>query len=128
TLEVNRAAAAIARRVADRFESQDGRPRFVVGSIGPSGLLPSSEDPDLGKKSLADLVPVFAEQSQGLIEGGADVLILETAQDILEVKAQILGARAAIEATGRWVPIQCSVTLDPSGRMLLGTDIRGALA
>jgi 5-methyltetrahydrofolate--homocysteine methyltransferase len=128
TLEMNRAAAAIARRVADRFEAADRRPRFVAGSIGPSGMLPSSEDPDLGRKSLDDLRPVFAEQAQGLIEGGADVLILETCQDILEMKAQVLGARDAIERTGRWVPIQCSVTLDPSGRMLLGTDIRGALA
>ena len=128
TLEMNRAAAAIARRVADRFAASDGRPRFVIGSIGPSGMLPSSEDPDLGRKTLDDLRPIFAEQAQGLIEGGADVLILETCQDILEMKAQVLGARDAIALTGRVVPIQCSVTLDPSGRMLLGTDIRGALA
>ena len=127
TLEMNRAAAAIARRVADRFAA-DGRPRFVAGSIGPSGLLPSSEDPDLGRKTFDDLLPAFAEQAQGLIEGGADVLILETCQDMLEMKAQILGARLAMERVGRRVPLQCSVTLDPSGRMLLGTDIRGALA
>src|SRR5439155_3037100 len=128
TPEINRAAAAIARRVADRFEARDRRPRFVIGSIGPSGLLPSSEDPDLGRLRLEDLVPVFAEQAQGLIEGGADVLILETCQDMLEMKAQILGSRIAFERTGRSVPLQCSVTLDPSGRMLLGTDIRAALA
>ena len=128
TLEINRAGAVIARRVADRFEAGDGRPRFVVGSIGPSGMLPSSEDPDLGRKTLDDLRPIFAEQAQGLLEGGADVLMLETCQDILEMKAQVLGARDAIAVTGRPVPIQCSVTLDPSGRMLLGTDIRGALA
>src|SRR5437867_4005471 len=128
TPEINRAAAAIARLVADRFEAKDRRPRFVIGSIGPSGMLPSSEDPDLGRKTLDDLLPMFAEQAQGLIEGGADALILETCQDILEMKAQVLGAREAIAHTGRAVPIQCSVTLDPSGRMLLGTDIRGALA
>jgi len=128
TLEMNRAAAAIGRRVADRFEAADGRPRFVAGSIGPSGMLPSSEDPDLGRKNLDDLRIVFAEQAEGLIAGGADVIILETCQDILEMKAQVLGTRDAIERTGRPVPIQCSVTLDPSGRMLLGTDIRGALA
>ncbi len=128
TLEMNRAAAAIARRVADRFAAADSRLRFVVGSIGPSGMLPSSEDPDLGRKTLDDLRPVFAEQAQGLIEGGADVLMLETCQDILELKAQVLGARDAIARTGRPVPIQCSVTLDTSGRMLLGTDVRGALA
>jgi len=127
TLEINRAAASIARRVADRYAA-DGRPRFVAGSMGPSGLLPSSEDPDLGQKSLDDLVPAFEEQARGLIEGGADVLILETCQDMVEMKAQILGARRAMEAVGRRVPIQSSVTLDPSGRMLLGTDVRGALA
>jgi 5-methyltetrahydrofolate--homocysteine methyltransferase len=128
TLDMNRAAAAIARRAADRYAAADGRPRFVAGSIGPSGMLPSSEDPDLGRLSLDDLVPVFAEQAQGLVEGGADVVILETSQDMLEMKAQILGCRIAFERVGRRVPIQCSVTLDPTGRMLLGTDIRGALA
>ncbi len=128
TIELNRAAAANGRRVADRYAKADGRPRFVAGSIGPSGYLPSEEDPDLGKLTLADLVPAFADQAQGLIEGGADVLILETCQDILEMKAQILAAREAMVRTGRKVPIQCSITLDPTGRMLLGTDYRGALA
>jgi 5-methyltetrahydrofolate--homocysteine methyltransferase len=128
TLEMNRAAAAIARRVADRYEAADGRPRFVIGSIGPSGLLPSSEDPELGRLGLDGLVPVFAEQAQGLIEGGADAVILETCQDMIEMRAQILGAREAFERAGRRVPLQCSVTLDASGRMLLGTDIGGALA
>ncbi|MEY4071206.1 MAG: methionine synthase [Candidatus Eisenbacteria bacterium] len=128
TVELNRAAAACARRTADRFEAADGRPRFVAGSIGPSGFLPSSEDPDLGKLSFADLVPSFRPQAQGLIEGGADVLILETAQDILEMKAQVLACREAMDLVGRRVPIQCSFTLDPTGRMLLGTDYRGALA
>jgi len=127
TFEINRAAAAIARRVADRY-SAAGRPRFVAGSIGPSGLLPSSEDPDLGRMSLDDLVPGYVEQAGGLIVGGADVLILETCQDMLEMKAQILGAREAMRHHGRQVPLQCSVTLDPNGRMLLGTDIAGALA
>jgi len=128
TLELNRAAAGNARRVADRFTAADGRPRFVAGSMGPSGFLPSSEDADLGQKKLVDLVPSFAVQAQGLIEGGADVLILETCQDILEMKAQILAAREAMALTGRKVPIQASITLDPTGRMLLGTDFRGALA
>ncbi|MFM8558552.1 MAG: homocysteine S-methyltransferase family protein, partial [bacterium] len=128
TVELNRAAAACARRTADRFEAADGRPRFVAGSIGPSGFLPSSEDPDLGKLAFADLVPSFREQAKGLLEGGADVLILETAQDILEMKAQVLACREAMDLVGRRVPIQCSFTLDPTGRMLLGTDYRGALA
>ena len=127
TLELNRAAAAIARRVADRVAA-DGRPRFVAGSMGPSGYLPSSEDPELGKLGLADLVEAFRDQARGLVEGGADVLILETCQDILEMKAQIIAAREAMALAGRVVPIQCSITLDPTGRMLLGTDVRGALA
>lgn len=128
TFELNRAAAANARRVADRFAAADGRPRFVAGSMGPSGLLPSSEDPDLGRAGLPELVDAFRDQARGLIEGGADVLILETCQDILEMKAQVLAAREAMALAGREVPIQCSVTLDPTGRMLLGTDVRGALA
>ena len=128
TREINRAAAAIARRTADRFSAADGRARVVAGSSGPSGLLPSSEDPDLGRLRLEDLIPHFVEQMAGLLEGGADLLILETCQDILEMKAQMLAAREAFALTGRTVPLQCSVTLDPTGRMLLGTDIRSALA
>ena len=127
TYDLNRAAAAAARRVADRFAA-DGRPRFVAGSMGPSGYLPSSDDPELGKLGLTDLVAGFLEQARGLIDGGADVLILETCQDILELKAQMLAAREAMARSGRTVPIQCSITLDPTGRMLLGTDVRGALA
>jgi 5-methyltetrahydrofolate--homocysteine methyltransferase len=128
TLEINRDGAAIARRVADRFEKQDGRARFVAGSMGPSGMLPSSEDPDLGKYGLEELIPAFEVQARGLVEGGADLLILETCQDILEMKAQILACREAFAATGTTLPLIASVTLDPTGRMLLGTDIRGALA
>ena len=128
TVELNRAAAAIARRVADRYAAADGRPRFVAGSMGPSGFLPSSEDPELGKLSQAELELSFRDQAQGLLEGGADLLILETCQDMLEMKAQILAARNAMGITGRKVPIQSSITLDPTGRMLLGTDYRGALA
>jgi 5-methyltetrahydrofolate--homocysteine methyltransferase len=128
TREINRAAATIARRVADRYQKTDGRPRFVAGSMGPSGMLPSSEDPDLGRMGLDELIPAFAEQAAGLVEGGVDLLILETCQDILEMKAQILAAREVFAKLGRTVPLQCSVTLDPTGRMLLGTDIRGALA
>src|SRR5262245_31634187 len=127
TRELNRAAAATARRVADRY-SADGRPRFVAGSMGPSGFLPSSEDADLGKLSLNDLVAAFLPQARGLLEGGADVLILETCQDMLEMKAQVLASREAMKLAGRVIPIQCSITLDPTGRMLLGTDYRGALA
>src|SRR3954469_7324924 len=118
TPEVNRKAAEIARKAA-------GDDRFVAGSIGPTGFLPASDDPTLGDISFRELVEVFAEQARGLVEGGADLIIIETAQDILEVKASIFGAREAFEATGRTLPIQASVSLLPNGgKMLLGTDIQ----
>ncbi|HET9981961.1 MAG TPA: methionine synthase [Longimicrobiales bacterium] len=125
-VELNRAAAALARGVADRFATAE-RPRFVAGSIGPSGLLPSTSDPTLGAITYDELADVFAEQARGLVEGGADVLLIETSQDILEVKAQIAGIRRYLREAGRQVPIQAQVTLDTSGRMLLGTDIAAAM-
>ncbi len=122
TLEINQRAAEIARRAA-------GEHRFVAGSIGPTGYLPASDDPTLGQIGFRELVDVFAEQVQGLVRGGADLLIIETAQDILEVKAAIFGARQAFEVLGRAVPIQASVSLLPNGgKMLLGTDISSVLA
>src|SRR5437763_6782213 len=121
TLEINTKAAEIARRAA-------GEKRFVAGSIGPTGHLPASDDPTLGKITFRELVEVFTEQATGLVEGGADLLIIETAQDILEVKAAVFGAREAFKAAGRTLPIQCSVSLLPQGgKMLLGTDIAAVL-
>jgi 5-methyltetrahydrofolate--homocysteine methyltransferase len=121
TLEINRRAAEIARKAV-------GENLFVAGSIGPTGYLPASDDPTLGQISFRELVAVFEEQSRGLLEGGADLLIIETAQDILEVKAAVFGAREAFKATGRTVPIQTSVSLLPNGgKMLLGTDIDAVL-
>src|ERR671936_104301 len=121
TLEINTKAAEIARKAA-------GEQRFVAASIGPTGHLPASDDPTLGKITFRELVDVFTEQARGLVEGGADLLIIETAQDILEVKAAIFGAREAFKATGRSVPIQASVSLLPNGgKMLLGTDIASVL-
>jgi 5-methyltetrahydrofolate--homocysteine methyltransferase len=121
TLEINTKAAQIARKAV-------GEDRFVAGSIGPTGMLPASDDPTLGNISFRALVDVFTEQAQGLIEGGSDLLIIETAQDILEVKAAIFGAREAFKTTGRKLPIQTSVSLLPNGgKMLLGTDIQAVL-
>src|SRR5438034_1895690 len=121
TPEVNRKAAEIARKAA-------GESRFVAGSIGPTGQLPASDDPTLGQITFAELVEVFTEQAQGLVEGGADLIVIETAQDILEVKAAVFGAREAFKGAGRTLPIQCSVSLLPNGgKMLLGTDIRAVL-
>jgi 5-methyltetrahydrofolate--homocysteine methyltransferase len=121
TLEINRRAAEIARAAA-------GEQRFVAGSIGPTGHLPASDDPTLGQIRFGELVEIFTEQARGLIEGGADLIIIETAQDILEVKAAIFGTREAFKLTGRRVPIQTSATLLPNGgKMLLGTDIQAVL-
>jgi 5-methyltetrahydrofolate--homocysteine methyltransferase len=121
TLEINRRAAEIARAAV-------GEHRFVAGSIGPTGYLPASEEPSLGQIRFRELVEVFAEQATGLLQGGVDLLIVETAQDILEVKAAIFGMREAFKATGRRTPIQASVSLLPNGgKMLLGTDISSAL-
>jgi 5-methyltetrahydrofolate--homocysteine methyltransferase len=121
TLEINTRAAEIARKAA-------GESRFVAGSIGPTGYLPASEDPSLGQIRFGELVAVFAEQASGLIDGGADLLIIETAQDILEVKAAIFGAREAFKSAGRVLPIHTSVSLLPNGgKMLLGTDISAVL-
>jgi 5-methyltetrahydrofolate--homocysteine methyltransferase len=121
TLEINRRAAEIARKAV-------GERRFVAGSIGPTGHLPASDDPTLGQIRFGTLVDAFAEQAQGLLEGGVDLVIVETAQDILEVKAAIFGIREAFKTTGRRVPIQASVSLLPNGgKMLLGTDIDAVL-
>jgi 5-methyltetrahydrofolate--homocysteine methyltransferase len=122
TFEINRRAAEIARKAA-------GEHRFVAGSIGPTGFLPASDDPTLGKITFAELMEVFTEQAQGLVQGGADLIIIETAQDILEVKAAILGAREAFKLESRTLPLQISVSLLPQGgKMLLGTDISAVLA
>jgi 5-methyltetrahydrofolate--homocysteine methyltransferase len=122
THEINLKAAQIARHAA-------GEARFVAGSIGPTGFLPASEDPTLGQIRFGELADVFAEQARGLVEGGADLLIIETAQDILEVKAAILGAREAFKLAGKVLPIHASVSLLPqAGKMLLGTDISSVLA
>jgi 5-methyltetrahydrofolate--homocysteine methyltransferase len=122
TFEINVKAAEIARKAA-------GEHRFVAGSIGPTGFLPASDDPTLGQIGFRQLVEVFTEQAQGLIAGGADLIIIETAQDILEVKAAVFGTREALKDLGRQIPIQVSVSLLPQGgKMLLGTDISAVLA
>ncbi len=122
TLEINERAAQIARKAA-------GDHRFVAGSIGPTGYLPASDDPSLGQIRFPELVTVFTEQARGLVKGGVDLIIIETAQDILEVKAAVFGAREAFKELGKAVPIQCSVSLLPQGgKMLLGTDISAVLA
>ncbi len=139
-LEINRAAAQLARRLADEYspapspaspppqgEGPGVGERFVAGSIGPTGKLPSADDPELSDVTFDELADVFREQAVGLIQGGVDVLLIETSQDILEVKAAIHGILRAFNETGEWLPIQAQVTLDTTGRMLFGTDIAAAL-
>lgn len=129
TAELNRQAAALARSVADEYEAKDGRKRFVAGSMGPTGKLPSSDDPSLSDVTFDQLSDNFCEQAAALIEGGADVLLVETSVDILEVKAALDGIRRAKQTLGRDdVAVQAQIFLDVSGRMLLGTDIPAVIA
>jgi len=121
TVEFNKKAAQLAREVTDEFED-----RYVIGSMGPSGFLPSSNDPDLGQKSLGEIRNAFALQAEGLILGGVDALLIETSQDILEAKLAIEACHQATEKTGKKVPIIANVTLDQYGKMLLGTSVQAA--
>ena len=127
TEEINMAAAQLARAAADEYSTAE-RPRFVAGSMGPTGMLPSSDDPALSNITYQQLAELYREQAAALIKGGVDLLLIETSQDILEVRAAITGIRRAWAETGRRVPIQAQVTLDTSGRMLLGTDIGASSA
>jgi 5-methyltetrahydrofolate--homocysteine methyltransferase len=123
TVEINKKIAKLAVEICSEFLD---KPRYVIGSMGPTGFLPSSNDPDLGKKPLHEIREAFALQAEGLILGGVDALLIETSQDILEVKLAIEGCHAAIKKTGKKVPIIANVTLDQYGKMLLGTNIQAA--
>lgn len=127
-VEINETAASLARHLANEYATRTTQQRFVAGSIGPSGKLPSTNDPELSNIAYDELVDVFREQAVGLIQGGVDVLLIETSQDILEVKAAITGIHKAFSETNVYLPIQAQVTLDTTGRMLLGTDINASLA
>src|SRR5512140_1997643 len=128
TYEVNFKAAIIARRAAERFSTAD-RPRFVAGSIGPTGMLPSSSDPALGNITPDALERIFFEQARGLVEGGVDAIVVETQQDMLELRAAVLAADAVRRESLRDVFVIAQPTLiDANGRMLLGTDVGSALA
>jgi len=124
--DLNVQAARLARAACDKFATPE-RPRFVAGSIGPTGMLPSSSDPTLSNIEFEALAETYYLQAKYLVEGGVDVLLVETAQDILEVKAALTGFERLFAELGRRVPVQAQVTLDTSGRMLLGTDIASAL-
>ncbi len=127
TYDVNLCAAKLAREACDKFSTSDW-PRFVAGSMGPTGMLISSSDPSLSKITYEQLRDLYAEQARALVEGGADLLLLETMQDLLELKAAIAGIRLEFARGLRCVPIQAQPTLITEGRMLLGTDIRAICA
>ena len=123
TVEMNKKTAALAAEVASEFTD---KPRYVIGSMGPTGYLPSSNDPDLGQISLEKIREAFALQAEGLILGGADALLIETSQDILEVKLAIEGSHQAMQKSGKKIPLIANTTLDQYGKMLLGTNIQAA--
>jgi 5-methyltetrahydrofolate--homocysteine methyltransferase len=126
THDINLKAAQLARRLADRFSTAE-QPRFVAGAVGPTGMLPSADDPALSAITYRQLVEIFREQAAALLAGGVDLLLIETSQDLLEVRAAITGMRQAMREAGRLVPVQAQVSLDTSGRMLLGTDIAAVM-
>ena len=123
TIEFNQKIAKLAKDVVSEYTD---RPRYVLGSMGPTGFLPSSNDPDLGQKPLDEIRNAFELQAEGLILGGVDALLIETSQDILEVKLAIEGCHNAIKKTGKKVPIMANITLDQYGKMLLGTNVQAA--
>src|SRR5579871_1877056 len=119
--EINIKAAQLAREVAQQFSTKD-KPRFVAGSIGPTTKLPS-----LGQISFDAMLAAYEEQASALIEGGVDVLLVETAQDLLQAKIGVIGVLEAMRKSGKRLPITVQVTLQESGTMLLGTEIAAAL-
>ncbi len=119
--EISLAAAQIARRACDKFSTAE-KPRFVCGALGPGTKLVS-----LGQVSWDELVRTYREGFRGLLEGGADVLLLETLQDLLMVKAGLVAAREAMEVNERRVPIIVQVTIEQMGTMLLGSDLLAAV-
>lgn len=122
TIEINRMIADLAVNVTSEYSD---KPRYVIGSMGPTGFLPSSNDPDLGQISLERIKEAYSLQAEGLILGGVDALLIETSQDILEVKMAIEGAHDAMNRTKK-VPLIANVTLDQYGKMLLGTNVQAA--
>lgn len=123
TIEFNKKAAELAREVCNEFKDKQ---RYIIGSMGPSGYLPSSNDPALGDTPLDEIQQAFMLQAEGLILGGVDALLIETSQDILEVKLAIEACHMAMEKVAKKVSIIANVTLDQYGKMLLGTTIQAA--
>jgi 5-methyltetrahydrofolate--homocysteine methyltransferase len=121
SFELNSMAAQVARKVADRFSTSE-RPRFVAGSMGPGTKLVT-----LGHIGTDELFDAYKVYAKGLIAGGVDCLNIETCQDILQVKLAVLASRDAMAELGREVPIFCTVTIETTGTMLVGSDIAAAV-
>ncbi|HTC68517.1 MAG TPA: methionine synthase [Acidothermaceae bacterium] len=119
--ELSEASARLAREVADGWANPE-HPRFVLGSVGPGTKLPT-----LGHTSFAALRDAYQTETAGLIDGGADAILVETAQDLLQAKAALIGARRALTAAGSTLPLIAQVTVETTGTMLLGSEIGAAL-
>jgi 5-methyltetrahydrofolate--homocysteine methyltransferase len=119
--ELALAGAKVARQVADDF-STDEKPRYVLGSVGPGTKLPS-----LGHEKFSVLRDAYQKQMVGLLNGGVDAILIETAQDLLQAKSAVIGAKRAMKALNIFVPVIVSVTIETTGTMLLGSEIGAAL-
>ncbi|MFF4397800.1 methionine synthase [Streptomyces sp. NPDC001480] len=122
TAELSEAGARIAREVADEFGARDGRQRWVLGSMGPGTKLPT-----LGHTTFGAIRDAYQQNAEGLLAGGADALLVETTQDLLQTKASVVAARRAMRTAGYDVPLIVSVTVETTGTMLLGSEIGAAL-
>ncbi|KKZ69333.1 homocysteine S-methyltransferase family protein, partial [Streptomyces showdoensis] len=121
-LELSEAGARIAREAADEFTRTTGQQRWVLGSMGPGTKLPT-----LGHVDYATIRDAYQQNAEGLLAGGADALLVETTQDLLQTKAAIIAAHRAMETAGYRVPLITSVTVETTGTMLLGSEIGAAL-
>jgi 5-methyltetrahydrofolate--homocysteine methyltransferase len=120
--ELNKTAAELARKVADEFSTPE-KPRFVAGSMGPGTKLPT-----LGHIDFDTLKDAYVEQARGLIDGGVDLMLVETCQDVLQIKAALNGIEEAFVQLGKRLPLMVSVTMEQQGTMLVGTEMAAALA
>jgi 5-methyltetrahydrofolate--homocysteine methyltransferase len=121
TYALNKQSAEIAREACTEFD-RPNQPRFVIGSMGPGTRLPT-----LGQTDWDTILDSYTEQARGLLDGGADALLVETCQDLLQCKSALVACIDAMREKGREVPLFCTVTIETTGTMLLGTEIAAAL-
>jgi len=119
--EINKNAALIAKKSTAKYSSID-KPRFVAGSIGPTTKLPT-----LGHIDFDELKQTYKEQIHGLIDGGVDLLLIETCQDVLQIKSALLASKELLESKNIEIPIMVSITMETTGTMLVGSDIASAI-